>query len=149
VPPAGGAFGLAAVEPGRAVVLRDEVVIMDPCECNRLMGGENMQLRISWGLMISIFLVSMGLLLDAPARGQSASCSISAGMERTFIFVRELDQDGNPLGELGSGWIDQGNQMPVTSRTGKIAISYQLSSSDKRFETDPKDCSNGTVISVP
>ena len=108
-----------------------------------------MQMKISWVLAISIFLVSMGPLFDAPAKGQSASCYISAGMEKTFIFVRELDQDGNPLGELGSGWIDQGNQVPVTSRTGKIAISYQLSSSDKRFETDPKDCSNGSVITVP
>jgi hypothetical protein len=106
-------------------------------------------MKTSWVLTISIFLASMGLLIDPPAQGQSASCSISASMEKTFVFIRELDQDGNPLGELGSGWIDQGNQVPVTSRTGKIAISYQLSSSDKRFETDPKDCSNGRVITVP
>jgi hypothetical protein len=91
----------------------------------------------------------LGIFGDAPAHGQSASCYVLASMEKTFVFIRELDQDGNPLGELGSGWIDQGNQVPVTSRTGKIAISYQLSSSDKKFETDPKDCSNGRVISVP
>jgi hypothetical protein len=56
-----------------------------------------MQMKISWVLTISIFLVSMGPLLDAPAKGQSASCYISAGMEKSFIFVRELDQDGNPF----------------------------------------------------
>jgi hypothetical protein len=100
-------------------------------------------------LLIAGALAGSGLLWNAPAQGQSASCYVSAGMEKTFIFVRELDQDGNPLGDLGSGWIDQGSQMPLTSSTGKISISYQLSSSDKRVEMDPQACSGGTVISIP
>jgi hypothetical protein len=70
-------------------------------------------------------------------------------MEKTRIFVRELDQDSNPLGELGSGWVNQGDQAPIISRTGRISISYQLSSSDKSFMKDPTSCSDGAVISVP
>jgi len=86
---------------------------------------------------------------NAPARGQSASCYVLASMDKTFIFVREVDSDGNPLGELGSRWINRGDQMPVTSRSGNIVISYQLSSSDKSFKMDPLPCSNGAVISIP
>lgn len=102
--------------------------------------------RILW---IGVFLVAAGLLHEAPALGQSPSCYVLASMEKTFIFVRELDQDSNPLGELGNGWINQGNQLPITSRTGQISISYQLSSSDKRQMMDPTGCSGGVVISVP
>jgi len=102
--------------------------------------------RLFW---IAVFFVAAGFLHDAPALGQSPSCYILASMEKTFIFVRELDQDSNPLGELGSGWINQGDQVPITSRTGQISISYQLSSSDKRYMKDPTGCSGGVVISVP
>ena len=102
--------------------------------------------RLFW---IAVFLVTAGLLHDAPALGQSPSCYVLASMEKTRIFVRELDQDSNPLGELGSGWVNQGDQAPIISRTGRISISYQLSSSDKGFMMDPTGCSDGVVISVP
>jgi len=105
--------------------------------------------RLFW---IAVFLVAAGLLHDAPALGQSPSCYILASMEKTRIFVRELDQDGNPLRGLDSewsSWVNQGDQMPITSRTGRISISYQLSSSDKSFKMDPTGCSGGAVISVP
>jgi len=73
-------------------------------------------------------------------------------MEKTRIFVRELDQDGNPLRGLDSewsGWVNLGDRMPIASRTGLISISYRLSSSDKEFMMDPTACSDGVVISVP
>jgi len=73
-------------------------------------------------------------------------------MEKTRIFVRELDQDGNPLRGLDSewsGWVNLGDRMPIASRTGLISISYRLSSSDKEFMMDPTGCSDGVVISVP
>ncbi len=98
---------------------------------------------------IAVFLVAAGLLHVAPALGQSPSCYVLASMEQTFFFIRELDQDSNPLGELGSGWINQGDRVSITSRTGQISISYQLSSSDKRVMLDPTGCSGGVVISVP
>lgn len=100
-------------------------------------------------LSIAVFAVASALLHEAPAQGQSPSCYVLASMEKTHIFVRELDQDSNPLGELGSGWVNSGDQMPITSRTGRISISYQLSSSDKRFGMDPTGCSGAGVISVP
>jgi hypothetical protein len=62
--------------------------------------------RLFW---IAVFFVAAVLLHDAPALGQSPSCYILASMEKTRIFVRELDQDSNPLGELGSGWVNQGD----------------------------------------
>lgn len=105
--------------------------------------------RLFW---IAVFFVAAGLLHDAPALGQSPSCYILANMEKTRIFVRELDQDGNPLRGLDSewsAWVNPGDRMPVTSRTGKIVINYQLSSSDKGFKMNPVDCANGGVIPVP
>lgn len=96
-----------------------------------------------------VLFVAAGLLHDAPAQGQSASCYLSPGMEKTFIFVREVDSDGNPLGQLGSGWVNQGERMPITSSTGSIVIAYRLSSSDKQFQMDPVRCAEGNVISVP
>lgn len=98
-----------------------------------------------------IMMVSVvtSLLPAGPSMAQGPSCYVTPGMEKTFVSVRELDQDSNPLEELGSGWLKLGEQVPVNSRTGSIVIKYQLSSSDKGIQTDPQDCSNGRVITVP
>jgi hypothetical protein len=45
--------------------------------------------------------------------------------------------------------VTPGEQVAINSRTGRIAIKYQLGSSDKSFQTDPQDCSGGRVIFVP
>jgi hypothetical protein len=77
------------------------------------------QMKTSRLFWIAVFLMAAGLLHDAPALGQSPSCYILASMEKTRIFVRELNQDGNPLRGLDSewsGWVNQGDQMPITSR---------------------------------
>jgi hypothetical protein len=103
-------------------------------------------MKVIW---FAVFLSAAVFWHNAPALGQDSSCYITPSMEKTFFFVRELDQDGNPLGELGSGWFNQGDKVAIISRTGRISISYQLSSSDKRVKMDPTDCSGGTVISVP
>jgi len=100
-------------------------------------------------LSVVILVMAAGLLYGTPALGQDASCFVAPAMEKTHLFVREIDQDGNPLGEVGSGWVNAGERMPVNSQTGKIVINYRLSSSDKRFKMDPTDCANGSVISVP
>lgn len=106
-----------------------------------------MRMRTLARIMMVIVMVS--LLPAGPSMAQGPSCYIAAGMERTFVSVRELDQDSNPLGELGRGWLKQGEQVPVNSRTGSIVINYQLASSDKGIQTDPQDCSGGRVITVP
>ena len=106
-------------------------------------------MRSSWVLPISISLAAMGLLVDAHAQGQDASCYVAAGIENTHIYVRDLDMDDNPLDEIFSGWITQGQQVPINSRTGKVDVNYRQASSDKTFGSDDRDCSNGRVISVP
>lgn len=96
-----------------------------------------------------MFTLITSLLAAAPLMAQGPSCYVSSGMERTFVNVRELDQDSNPLGEIGSGWAAPGEQLAVNSRTGRIVIKYQQASSDKSYQTDPQDCSGGRVITVP
>jgi hypothetical protein len=97
----------------------------------------------------AIFALMAVLSAAAPLMAQGPSCFVTPGMEKTRVSVRELDQDGNPLGELGSGWLNLGERVPVTSRTGSIVIKYQQASADKGYQTDPRDCSNGNVITVP
>ncbi len=106
-------------------------------------------MKMSWGLPISLFLAAMGLVVDAPAQGQSVSCYVYAGMEDTHIMVRELDMDGNPKEQIYSGWINQGQKVPIYSRSGKIDVNYRQASSDQTFGRDEVDCSHGRVISVP
>jgi len=106
-------------------------------------------MKPSWVLPISIFLAAMGLLVDAPAQGQSVSCYVYAGIENTHVMVRELDMDGNPKDQIYSGWVDQGQKVPIYSRSGQIDVNYRLASSDKTIGSDDRDCSNGRVISVP
>ena len=92
-----------------------------------------------------------GYLLQS-AVGRSVlrpSCYVSPSMERTYIFIRDLDSDGNPIGQLGGGWVDYADQAPVISRSGNIVISYRQSSSDKAYKTDALGCAGGNVISVP
>ena len=106
-------------------------------------------MKTSWVLPIAIFLAAMGLLVDAPAQAQSASCYVSAGLENTHVMVRELDMDGNPKEQIYSDWINQGQKAPIYSRSGKIDVNYRQASSDQTFGRDDVDCSNGRVISVP
>jgi hypothetical protein len=53
--------------------------------------GGKIQMKTSWVLPIAIILAAMGLLVDAPAQTQSASCYVSAGIENIHVMVRELD----------------------------------------------------------
>jgi hypothetical protein len=106
-------------------------------------------MKTSWGLPVSLFLAAMSLVVDAPAQGQSVSCYVYAGMENTHIMVRELDMDGNPKEQIYGGWINQGQKVPIYSRSGKIDVNYRQASSDQTFGRDEVDCSNGRVISVP
>jgi len=96
-----------------------------------------------------MFILIASLLAAAPLMAQGPSCYISPGLEKTFVSVRQLDQDSNPLDEIGSGWASPGEQLAVNSRTGRIVIKYQQASSDKSYQTDPQDCSGGRVITVP
>jgi hypothetical protein len=85
-----------------------------------------------------------------PASGQGPTCYVSPSMERTYIFIRELDSDGNPVGQRGGGrWVGFGEQAPVTSSTGNISINYRPESSDREIKMDPASCTGGNVISVP
>ena len=106
-------------------------------------------MKTPWVLPIAILLAAMGLLVDAPAQAQSASCYVYAGIENIHVMVRELDMDGNPKEQIYSGWINQGQQVPINSRSGKIDVNYRQASSDQTFGRDDVDCSSGRVISVP
>ena len=88
-------------------------------------------------------------VVGSPAQAQGPSCYVSPSMENTYMFIRELDSDGNPVGELGGLWVNFGEQAPVTSSTGNIAISYRPASSDREILMDATPCSGGNVISVP
>ncbi len=107
-------------------------------------------MKTSSMFVIVILMATAGLLLHETAvQGQGPSCYLTGSIGKTFFFVRELDQDSNPLGQLGSGWVNPGEQMPIISVTGNISINYRLSSSDKMVMMDPTRCSDGAVISVP
>jgi hypothetical protein len=106
-----------------------------------------MNMRALAWIMTGAVLVS--LLPAIPSNAQGPSCYVTPGLEKTFVSVREVDQDGNPLEEIGQGWLNQGEQVAVNSRTGRVVINYQLSSSDKGIQTDPQGCSGGIVITVP
>lgn len=96
--------------------------------------------------------VAAAVAWAAPAgdvTAQGPSCYLSPSIERTYIFLRELDSDGNPVNELGGQWVDFGRQAPVTSGTGIISINYRPASSDREIMMDPAECQGGNVIFVP
>jgi hypothetical protein len=101
-------------------------------------------------LLMALLLVAMACpVVGSPAQAQGPSCYVSPSIEKTFMFIRELDSDGNPVGELGGLWVNFGEQAPITSSTGNIAISYRPASSDREILMDATPCSGGNVISVP
>ena len=100
--------------------------------------------------LVALLVVAVaGPITGSPAQAQGPSCYVSPSMEKTYMFIRELDSDGNPVGELGGLWVNFGEQAPVTSSTGNIAISYRPASSDREILMDATPCSGGNVISVP
>ena len=100
--------------------------------------------------LVALLVVAVaGPIAGSPAQAQGPSCYVSPSMEKTYMFIRELDSDGNPVGELGGRWVNFGEQAPVTSSTGNIAISYRPASSDREILMDATPCAGGNVISVP
>jgi hypothetical protein len=68
-------------------------------------------------------------------------------MEKTFVSVREPDQDSNPWRiPAEAGLLSE--QVPVSSRTGSIVINISSPPRTKALDR-PQDCSNGRVITVP
>jgi hypothetical protein len=100
-------------------------------------------------LMALLVVAAACPVAGSPAQAQGPSCYVSPSMEKTYMFIRELDSDGNPVNELGGLWVNFGEQAPVTSSTGNIAISYRPASSDREILMDATPCSGGNVISVP
>ncbi len=100
--------------------------------------------------LVALLVVAVaGPIAGSPAQAQGPSCYVSPSMEKTYMFIRELDSDGNPVGEIGGRWVNFGEQAPVTSSTGNIAISYRLASSDLEILMDATPCAGGNLISVP
>jgi hypothetical protein len=101
-----------------------------------------------WGAFL-LALAFAGAGSDCKAQGKSPTCYVCPSMEKSFVYLRELDSDGNPVNELGGRWVNSGEQAPITSSTGSISISYRTASSDREILMDPQPCADGNVISVP
>lgn len=92
----------------------------------------------------------VSLFAAAPLMAAGDSCFVTPRMEKTRVVVREVDQGGNPQGQIGSSnWLSLGERLPITSQTEKIVISYQETSEGRSYRTGAQDCSNGRVIYVP
>jgi hypothetical protein len=76
-------------------------------------------------------------------------CWIKATVEKTYVYVTELDEDGANETRLWEGWIEQDERQKIESSRGQISYDYRQASDDRTYGDNPAECDNGNTITIP
>jgi len=107
-------------------------------------------IHYSVSLSILVLVIGIGLLFPAKAGAQEQSCQIRASRDNIYLYVRDMDRDGNPTSRIiYRGWLMQGRTLPVKSRSGRITISYKADSDYRGSGRNEEVCINDRTVSLP
>ena len=76
-------------------------------------------------------------------------CRLEATIERTYVYVTELDEDEANETIIWEGWIEQGGSQKITSARGQISYDYRLASEGRTYGDNSADCDNGNTVRIP
>ena len=97
-----------------------------------------------------IILLSVTIMyFPSGASADDKWCWLEATIERAYVYVTEMDQDGVTETRLWEGWIEQGERQKIESARGQIIYDYRLTSDDRTYGDNSADCDNGNTVSVP
>ena len=101
-------------------------------------------------LSIFVIIVGIGMLFPIEVHAQEHSCQIRASQDNIYLYVRDMDRDGNPTRRIiYRGWLMQGRTLPVKSRSGRITVSYKADSDYRGSGRNEEICLNDRIVSLP
>jgi len=92
-------------------------------------------------LVINLLLIAIINFPSAASAGDKL-CWIEATIERTYVHVTEMDEEGANDTNLWEGWIEQGERQKIKSARGQISYDYRLASDDRTYGDNSADCDN-------
>ena len=101
-------------------------------------------------LLLPVILLSIPTMyIPSSAAADDKWCWLEATIEKAYLYVTEMDEDGANETRLWEGWIEQGARQKITSARGKISYDYRLASDDRAYGDNPADCENGNTVTIP
>ena len=107
-----------------------------------------MQTFLKFSLVI-IALLFTPIYFPSVAQADEHVCWIEATVEKTYVYVTELDADGANETRLWEGWIKQDQRQKIVSSRGRISYDYRQASDDRTYGDNPADCDNDNTITIP
>ena len=99
--------------------------------------------------LLIIALLFTPIYFPSAAPADEHVCWIEATVEKTWVYVTELDEDGANETRLWEGWIEQDQRQKIESSRGHISYDYRQASDDRTYGDNPADCDNGNTITIP
>jgi hypothetical protein len=97
-----------------------------------------------------IILLSIAIMyFPSVVSAEDKWCWLEATIERTYVYVTELDEDGANETILWEGWIEQGERQKIKSAQGQISYDYRLASDGRTYGDNSADCDNGNSVRIP
>ena len=107
-----------------------------------------MQTLFKFSLVIIALLFGL-IYFPSVAPADEHVCWIEATVEKTWVYVTELDEDGANETRLWEGWIKQDQRQKIVSSRGRISYDYRQASDDRTYGDNPADCDNDNTITIP
>jgi len=99
-------------------------------------------------LVINLLLIAI-INFPSAASADDKLCWFEATIERTYVHVTEMDEEGANETNLWKGWIEQGERQKIKSARGQISYDYRLASDDRTYGDNSADCDNGNTVRIP
>ena len=100
-------------------------------------------------LLVIILLFFAVLYLPAVAPADEKWCWLEATIEKAYVYVTEMDEDGANETRLWEGWIEPDERQKIKSARGQISYDYRLASDDRTYGDNSADCDNGNTVTIP
>ena len=101
-------------------------------------------------LSILAIIIVIGMFSPIEAGAQEQACQIRASQDNIYLYVRDMDRDGNPTRRIiYRGWLMRGRTLPVKSRSGRITVSYKADSDYRGSGRNEEICVNDRIVSLP
>ncbi|MDX2510818.1 MAG: hypothetical protein QNK25_02105 [Desulfobacterales bacterium] len=91
-----------------------------------------------------------GVLSPLEVAADGFTCEIRATLDNYWLYIRDLDRDGNPTRDtLFRGWIMRGQTIPLTSRSGRISYTFKADSDYRDSGRNEGLCRNNRILRLP
>jgi len=92
----------------------------------------------------------LGLFAPLEGSADEYTCEMRATVDNYWLFIRDLDQDGNPTRDiLFRGWLMRGDSLALSSRSGRISYTFKGDSDYRDSGRNEGLCNNNRILRLP